>query len=389
MEPPISMPNSNNNNNSQIAAFVLFFFHLKMALFIRNTLRPLRLCPHKLPTALPYKLGGGGSSHLLCDEYQTALPRGRIRTGTDESDPTREQLEDLFVGRFPADCEEEVIQLSNLSHRDFRRIVNAFDTSRNELSSFPTISLPFIFFVRDDFSQALFLLNAISICPHLRYHNRDDRKPSGHVFFDRKFSKISVHLAPTFLHESAIHKIEEAVWDVIKSNVRNHDELFDLRTNAAEKRRADFTTKIPDIMISHAPDAATISSPFFLAEVGFSESYEELVKSMKFWLSGHEKIKIAFLVKFRESPRYSGKKSFIALPREAMENAERYANDRDGFKIDDSAGVLQAYGAPFVGRTTAFLEIWEQKPDSGDVVLRGERVVSGYICSALIPNSPC
>ncbi|KAK2741164.1 hypothetical protein FQN55_008427 [Onygenales sp. PD_40] len=213
---------------------------------------------------------------------------------------------------------------------------------------------------------------------------RDDRRPSGHLFFDRKFSKTSVYLAPTFLHESVIHKVQEAVWDVIKSKVPNYDELFDIRTNAAEKRRADFTTKVPDIMISHAPDAATISSPFFLAEVGFSESYEDLVRTMKFWLDGHEKIKMAFLIKFQESPRYSGKKCFVALAKEVVANAEEYADDRDGFKPDDSAGILQAHGAPLVGRITAFLEIWE-RTQSGDVVLRGERT---HFYDSLGPINP-
>lgn len=55
-------------------------------------------------------------------------------------------------------------------------------------------------------------------------------------------------------------------------------------------------------MISYAPKEVTLSSPFFLAEVGFSESYNDLVKTMKFWLDGHEKIQMAFLIKFQESP---------------------------------------------------------------------------------------
>lgn len=58
------------------------------------------------------------------------------------------------------------------------------------------------------------------------------RFSSGHLFFDRKFSKISVHLAPSFLHQSAVLKVQQAVWDVITANVQNHDETFDLWVNA-------------------------------------------------------------------------------------------------------------------------------------------------------------
>ncbi|KAK2806810.1 hypothetical protein FQN50_005672 [Emmonsiellopsis sp. PD_5] len=306
-----------------------------MALFIRHALRPLR----------PHNFCGGWATTVVSRSThgRSAKPRVRIQTGADESDLTHEQLEDLFAGQFPVNCADEVVHLSNLSCRNFRKIVNAFDTS-----------------------------------------NEDDRRPSGHLFFDRKLSKISVYLAPIFLHESAIHKVQEAVWDVIRSKVSNYDELFDLRTNAAEKHRADFTTKAPDIMISHAPDAATISSPFFLAEVGFSESYEDLVKTMKFWLNGYEKIKMAFLIKFQESPRYSGKKCFLALPKDVVANAEQYANDRDAFKTNDSDGILQAFGAPLVGRITAFLEIWE-RTQSGNVVLRGERT---HFYDSLGPMNP-
>ncbi|KAK2768138.1 hypothetical protein FQN53_006289 [Emmonsiellopsis sp. PD_33] len=137
-------------------------------------------------------------------------------------------------------------------------------------------------------------------------------------------------------------------------------------------------------MTPHAPDATTIPTPFFLAEVGFSESYEDLVKTTKFWLDGYEKIRFAFLIKSQESPRYSGKKCFVALPKEVMANAEQYANDRDGFKANDSDGILQAYGAPLVGRTTAFLEIWE-RTQSGSVVLRGERM---HFYDSLGPINP-
>ncbi|QSS56071.1 hypothetical protein I7I53_04168 [Histoplasma capsulatum var. duboisii H88] len=127
-------------------------------------------------------------------------------------------------------------------------------------------------------------------------------------------------------------------------------------------------------MLSYAPDAESIKSPFVLTEVGFTESYKDLVKTMQFWLDNHEEINLAFLIKFQESPEYSAKKCFAALPEDVVADWERYANDRAGFKVDASEGLLRAYGAPLVGRTTAFLEIWERKGKSGSAGLRGERI---------------
>ncbi|EGC45425.1 conserved hypothetical protein [Histoplasma capsulatum var. duboisii H88] len=202
----------------------------------------------------------------------------------------------------------------------------------------------------------------------------DDQRPSGHLFFDRKLSKTSVHLAPSSFHGSAVHHILGTTWDVIKSKVPKYFRRLDIQTNEREGRRADFTTKVPDVMLSYAPDAESIKSPFVLTEVGFTESYKDLVKTMQFWLDNHEEINLAFLIKFQESPEYSAKKCFAALPEDVVADWERYANDRAGFKVDASEGLLRAYGAPLVGRTTAFLEIWERKGKSGSAGLRGERI---------------
>ncbi|KAL2382011.1 hypothetical protein RJZ90_003523, partial [Blastomyces dermatitidis] len=139
-------------------------------------------------------IGGSGTTiHASCrDKHDRSMkPRAWIRTFTSESDLTHKQLDDLFAGRFPTSCADEGRPAA----------------------------------------------------------------PSGHLFFDRKFSKTSVHRAASSLHESAVHHVLKATWRVIESRVPDHVKLFEIQTNAPDSQPAEFTTKVLDIMISYAPTA--------------------------------------------------------------------------------------------------------------------------------------
>ncbi|EGE84797.2 hypothetical protein BDDG_07742 [Blastomyces dermatitidis ATCC 18188] len=59
--------------------------------------------------------------HASCrDKHDRSMkPRAWIRTFTSESDLTHKQLDDLFAGRFPTSCADEVIHLTDLPQRDF------------------------------------------------------------------------------------------------------------------------------------------------------------------------------------------------------------------------------------------------------------------------------
>jgi hypothetical protein len=183
-----------------------------------------------------------------------------------------------------------------------------------------------------------------------------------------------VHLAPTHLHEAAIKNVEEAVWHKIMAEVPDHPKLFMQENNAGTETLADFTTKIPDMILSYAPNKTTAMKPVFVVEIGFTESYTDLLKSMRIWLSGHEHVKIAFLVKFEESPRYSGKKCLSKLPPDLLSNADKYLKDRDAVQLAWRDGKVFAHGASFVGHTKGFLEVW-RRSTSGKATLRGKRIV--------------
>ena len=143
-------------------------------------------------------------------------------------------------------------------------------------------------------------------------------------------------------------------------------------------KSAEFTSKIPDFMLSYCFGDTPFTDPVFLAEVGFSESYPSLVKTMKYWLEGNDQIKLTFLVKFTETPRYSTRRALEHLPKDVVENAELHATDKSLVRIDTCEGRVNIHGSSFVGKIRAFLEIWKRDSDTGDVSARDRRSVSTY-----------
>jgi hypothetical protein len=165
--------------------------------------------------------------------------------------------------------------------------------------------------------------------------------------------------------------------DAIRAKVPNHKAKFFCGLSSQQIKATSFTTRIPDFMISHRPGKTKTFIPFFLAEVGFTESYKDLVKAMKYWLKDrHDDIKIAFLVKFDETPVFKGQRCFDSLDKQVIAKPVYYAQRPLDFDMENVDGKVRAHGATFVGRTTAFLEVWELKGKSKTVGIRGKRIVS-------------
>jgi len=61
--------------------------------------------------------------------------------------------------------------------------------------------------------------------------------------------------------------------------------------------------KVPDLALDIKNDMG-VSEVKFVAEVGFSETYEELVQDAKLWLEGNETVSLVMLVKLKEDPCY-------------------------------------------------------------------------------------
>ena len=119
----------------------------------------------------------------------------------------------------------------------------------------------------------------------------------------------------------------------------------------------------------------------FVLEVGFSETYEDLVEDVKMWLEGRRReVSTIVLVKFEETPAYG-------CP-------TRHLNDEDferldfpapselrvsNFRLEDEYGPALYKGLAWVGRiSAAFMEVWKRDPVTGLATQNGGRIVGHH-----------
>ncbi|PGH11469.1 hypothetical protein AJ79_04844 [Helicocarpus griseus UAMH5409] len=190
-----------------------------------------------------------------------------------------------------------------------------------------------------------------------------EKRISGHAYFDREFSKISVHRTPTPVLDAAIYNISESV----------------LGTHLSEAT-VDFTTKTPDFMLSYIPAGVQVSNPVILAGVGFTESYEDLAKTMRYWLESDDyddEGKLGFLVKFTELPPYNSIRLFSNA---VLENLRKYLA-KGLLHISDCEGCVEIHGTSIVEKTTAFVEMWKRDIETGKTMRWGNRIQFYDSCS--------
>jgi len=135
--------------------------------------------------------------------------------------------------------------------------------------------------------------------------------------------------------------------------------------------------KVPDLAIVWN-NGSFEYEPKFILEVGFTETYNELVKDARLWLEDHSDVSAVIVVKLDETPSFQ-------CPSNSMEDAEIEAIGfpvacailSRNFKLQGSNGPVRYRGLQWTGRLTAFLEVWRRHPVSGLAARSGNRVV-GY-----------
>ena len=116
-----------------------------------------------------------------------------------------------------------------------------------------------------------------------------------------------------------------------------------------------------------------------VVEIGFTETYEDLVDDVKLWIEGNRDMRTVILIKVEEDPRYCS-------PTSKMED-EKIKDlgfpDPSNLKIsmvvkdpNDSFGPLQINNLVWVGKMGVFLEIWKKDTMNGKAKQQGTRSVS-------------
>jgi hypothetical protein len=114
------------------------------------------------------------------------------------------------------------------------------------------------------------------------------------------------------LQQSIVGLLEEEIITTIKSLPRHIDNTIFTTHNLDYYRFGDkwaHSRKRPDLAIRVKNAFGEFEFKWVL-ELGFAETYEQLVEDMKLWLEGSKSVFMAVLVKFTETPAYKCPVSF-------------------------------------------------------------------------------
>ena len=141
----------------------------------------------------------------------------------------------------------------------------------------------------------------------------------------------------------------------------------------------DGSKKEPDVLFKYrGQDREVLYTA--VVEIGFSETYEELVDDIKMWIEGNRDIRTVFLIKVEENPRYRSPTSNL----EDNEVEDLGFPDRKDLKTsmvtpkypNTSFGPLQINNLDWINKISVFFEIWKRDAVNGKAKQQGTRTVS-------------
>lgn len=185
---------------------------------------------------------------------------------------------------------------------------------------------------------------------------------------------------PSPIHEAISSTFLRKIYSTIATYPAASQERIEVRTNEDVVGFAGKYTgsrKIPDVQIK-VEDQNGNCEVKVVVEVGFAESYEDLVEDARLWLDGQKSVSMVILAKFTESPPYRNPLSKLEEP--TLQSLDL----PNGFEVRESSFVLMGDFGPanfkelsWVGQiTTAFMELWKRNPITGLAERVGERFVS-------------
>ena len=117
-----------------------------------------------------------------------------------------------------------------------------------------------------------------------------------------------------------------------------------------------------------------------VVEIGFAETYEELIQDVEMWIEGSRDIRTVILIKVEENPRYCS--PTIKLEDDEVRDLG-FPDPKDlraSMAVlkdpNNSFGPLQINNLVWVGEITVWLEIWKKDRVSGKAKQQGTRTVS-------------
>ena len=146
--------------------------------------------------------------------------------------------------------------------------------------------------------------------------------------------------------------------------------------------------KVPDLALNIKNDMG-VRKVKFVAEVGFSETYEELVQNAKLWLGGSKTVSLVMLVKLQEDQCYRCPiRNLTESEFAELELPPRNEIEDQPCTISGPYGPVEYKGFKWVGKISGFLEFWTLDPDTRLASRIMTRMVSNALRNVSYPSLP-
>lgn len=137
------------------------------------------------------------------------------------------------------------------------------------------------------------------------------------------------------------------------------------------------SVKTPDLKVT-LEDARGVEKVKLVIEVGFAESYDDLVADARLWLDGMQSVCVVILAKYYESPQYRNPvRNLSEEDIEGLKFPDASAIDTAAFTMQGEYGPVVYKGYTWAGQLSeAFIEVWKRNSETGLAEKSGSRMVS-------------
>jgi hypothetical protein len=192
--------------------------------------------------------------------------------------------------------------------------------------------------------------------------------------YDTSRSILTFKEMPTPVHESIVDFLHRCFVRKISSA----DSVRVTRTGQCifDEGEYEGSEKVPDLMIQEKKSRARVTR--WVLEVGFSETYEELLQDMRLWLKGDSKVVQCVLMNIIEDPQYKYPPTDMT-DEEVEEQGLQHKVDVDNLEGGDYGPIScnrHRHQHQWVGNIREiYMEVWRRDANTGEPEQVGTRRV--------------
>ncbi|KAI9760632.1 MAG: hypothetical protein M1840_002372 [Geoglossum simile] len=157
---------------------------------------------------------------------------------------------------------------------------------------------------------------------------------------------VGTFAVPFYVLESSLPIGSDGIFTATNLKVRDFEGIY------------QGSQKVPDAIVEFL-NPAGVSEGTLVVEVGFSETYSDLMQDVRMWLEGKPNVNVAVIVKVNETPEY--RCSIKNLDDQRLDSGEV-----PDFQIEGDYGPVTHDGSIWVGSVSeTYIEAWGRDPETG------------------------